>query len=127
MRRRLTLFEFRNATRNQKRIRLIIKGWRSSGVLCVAVWHENDQTLPRAREQDTISVQEVQLVRLVANLLPFGALERVMLPCVVNPPLSGQIGDELAISWPSRSDGCGTVPNKWANALDLSAVGATPS
>ena len=41
-----------NTARNQKRIRLVVKRRRSSGVLCVAVWHENDQTLPRARDHD---------------------------------------------------------------------------
>jgi hypothetical protein len=82
---RQILLEFRNAARNQERVRVVIKRWRSTGVLCVAVRHEHDQTLPRPREQDTIRVQKVQLVRLVANLLPFGALEGVVLPSVVGP------------------------------------------
>jgi hypothetical protein len=75
-----------NAARNQKRIRLVIKRRRSSGVLCVTVRYEHDQPLSRPRKQDTISVQEAQLVRLVADLLPLGALERVMLPRIVSPP-----------------------------------------
>ena len=58
-----------NAARKQERLGLVIKRGRSSGVRCVAVRHEHDQTLPRTREQDTIGVQEVQLARLVANLL----------------------------------------------------------
>ena len=74
-----------NTARNQERVGLVVKRRRSSGILCVAVWHKHDEALSRPREQDTIGVQEVQLVRLVANLLPFGALEGVMLPSIVSP------------------------------------------
>ena len=36
-----------NAARNEERIRLVVKCWRSSGVLCVAVRHEHYPPLPR--------------------------------------------------------------------------------
>lgn len=58
MRPRLTLFEFGHAARNQERVSFVIKCWRSSGILCVAVRHEHDLPLPRPRQQDTIRVQE---------------------------------------------------------------------
>jgi hypothetical protein len=37
-----------NAARNQERVGLVIKRWRPGWVLCVAVQHEYDQTLPHA-------------------------------------------------------------------------------
>ena len=46
------------AARKQKRIRLVVKRWRSSGVLCVALRHEHYQPLPRPCEQDTIRIQD---------------------------------------------------------------------
>ena len=49
LRPRLALFDFRNAARNQERLGLVIKRGRSSGVLCVAVRHEYNQTPPRPR------------------------------------------------------------------------------
>ena len=36
-----------NTARNEERIGLVVKCWRSSGVLCVAVRHEHYPPLPR--------------------------------------------------------------------------------
>ena len=57
------------AARKQKRIRLVVKRWRSRGVLCVALRHEHDQALPRTRERGAIRVQE--RFRSAAGIGPF--------------------------------------------------------
>ena len=56
-------------------------------MVCVAVRHEHDQALPRTRERETISVQEVKLVcfRFVAVLLP-----RVVNPTQISIPADGR-------------------------------------